>query len=677
MKKLIAIIAYGMLLLALSACTRPGKELEQVLRLAGENRAELEAVLEHYKHDPQKLEAARFLLLNMPGAFGAGEELVTACEPFLPRYDSLMRVHSYDSLLHVFDYGGKDVWERQVDSMLNDYHLRNRQRLERRHLLDLHTLTAQRLITEIDQAFEAWQQNLYTRERPFEEFCEYILPYRRKNGLVIDSARQLFYARHGEEFFRKPGRSVVDEVDSLLYRYRHITHSGFAGTAIPIVAASTFEALRHGLCEHRCWYNSLLFSSLGLCVAIDFVPAWGNRNNSHTWNVLIDKGVSYPFESFWEEERWKYKHIYHNTDIDKTWGLFMLPKVYRRTYRRYVEGPLADEAVDREDIPSLFREVRKRDVSHEYFDTVNLTVELKEVPEGVRYAYLCVLNYNEWTPVQWGKIEAGKAEFKGMGRNILYLPMYCKRGVMRPAGAPFFAGEECRKLLPQAEKEEVVIHHYNGALGYVDNRAYNATLEGASLILGSRIEELEVNLPCVSFNNVNLSSLRVNVEDEIGKSAGGHPSKHYARLQLPKREIACGSIEFLDKEGEKVSAKLLQPLSVSPYGEHPEGLTDGDITTTYRNVLSQNYLDFELEEREIATVRLAPCLKSGLKEEFTYELSYWKEDKWHVVGRQQGAPLIRFEEVPKGALLLLKPSNNTKRVGSRPFIYTDGEVHWL
>lgn len=248
---------------------------------------------------------------------------------------------------------------------------------------------------------------------------------------------------------------------------------------------------------------------------------------------------------------------------------------------------------------------------------------------------------------------------------------------MYPAGAPFIAGEKYRELIPQDKKESVVIHHYNGALGYVDNRAYNATLEGASLILGSRIEELEVNLPCVSFNNVNLSSLRVNVEDEIGKSAGGYPSKRYARLLLPKREIACGSIEFLDKEGEKVSAKLLQPLSVSPYGEHPEGLTDGDITTTYRNVLSQNYLDFELEEREIATVRLAPCLKSGLKEEFTYELSYWKEDKWHVVGRQLGAPLIRFEEVPKGALLLLKPSNNTKRVGSRPFIYTDGEVHWL
>ena len=43
--------------------------LEYALRAAGNNRSELEAVLDHYKDDPEKLAAARFLIENMPGHY--------------------------------------------------------------------------------------------------------------------------------------------------------------------------------------------------------------------------------------------------------------------------------------------------------------------------------------------------------------------------------------------------------------------------------------------------------------------------------------------------------------------------------------------------------------------------------------------------------------------------------
>ena len=68
--------------------------------------------------------------------------------------------------------------------------------------------------------------------------------------------------------------------------YSHITHSGFAGMSIPVLSPLAMERLRHGLCEQRCWFNTILLSSLGMASATDFVPAWGNRNNSHTWNVV-------------------------------------------------------------------------------------------------------------------------------------------------------------------------------------------------------------------------------------------------------------------------------------------------------------------------------------------------------------------------------------------------------
>lgn len=47
-------------------------ELEEVLRLAGSNRKQLERVIRHYSSelsDSLKLKAAEFLILNMPGKY--------------------------------------------------------------------------------------------------------------------------------------------------------------------------------------------------------------------------------------------------------------------------------------------------------------------------------------------------------------------------------------------------------------------------------------------------------------------------------------------------------------------------------------------------------------------------------------------------------------------------------
>ena len=59
----------ALFLLFLTACSvvdSGEQRLESALEFAGKNRGELEKVLEHYKDDSQKLEAAKFLIRNMP-----------------------------------------------------------------------------------------------------------------------------------------------------------------------------------------------------------------------------------------------------------------------------------------------------------------------------------------------------------------------------------------------------------------------------------------------------------------------------------------------------------------------------------------------------------------------------------------------------------------------------------
>lgn len=62
------IITYIILSCFIAACSqsRSGGELEQALKLSGENRNALEAVLGHYKHDSLKYRASCFLIKNMP-----------------------------------------------------------------------------------------------------------------------------------------------------------------------------------------------------------------------------------------------------------------------------------------------------------------------------------------------------------------------------------------------------------------------------------------------------------------------------------------------------------------------------------------------------------------------------------------------------------------------------------
>ena len=52
------------------------RHIADTLQLSGDNRGELQKVLEHYRNDTLKLRAARFLIENMTGCYGYSERAV-------------------------------------------------------------------------------------------------------------------------------------------------------------------------------------------------------------------------------------------------------------------------------------------------------------------------------------------------------------------------------------------------------------------------------------------------------------------------------------------------------------------------------------------------------------------------------------------------------------------------
>ena len=115
-----------------------GVSLEQALSMAGENRAELEKVLEYYKHDSLKLEAARFLIRNMPFHFSRMEYFVS---PEGKRYVPDIR-----------NFTDNQAVKRHCDSLQEKGYT-----IRKEIVYDIKALHSDYLIRNIDLAFQAWQ----------------------------------------------------------------------------------------------------------------------------------------------------------------------------------------------------------------------------------------------------------------------------------------------------------------------------------------------------------------------------------------------------------------------------------------------------------------------------------------------------------------------------------------
>ena len=92
MKNLKHILLLGCVLVA--SCNRNPK-LDYALNRAGDNRAELEKVLEHYQDSGLNYEAARFLIENMPASFGADSADLQRLRPVYAKHQAISREHGF------------------------------------------------------------------------------------------------------------------------------------------------------------------------------------------------------------------------------------------------------------------------------------------------------------------------------------------------------------------------------------------------------------------------------------------------------------------------------------------------------------------------------------------------------------------------------------------------------
>ncbi|WMI42231.1 hypothetical protein [Parabacteroides distasonis] len=665
---------YFFYILLLYSCQYSNKRINFAIEKSSSNKQELKKVLNHYKDSSIKYKAAIFLIENMPFHYNKNNDNEVSLDNIYNKHIAISQ--KYD-------------WIKLSKSRLNEINsleISNTNTIYKFNRLalksDIETFKSEWLIKQIDLAFEAWNTNIYTKEYPFDIFCEFILPYRFKEGIILDDSKTIFHKRHHTLFKDSTNTSFIEKIDSILYYYKDIKFNDYYGDKIPINSAKALEQIKYGQCGDRSWFNSLVLASSGVAASIDFAPSQGNRNNSHTWNAIITPTETIPFEPFWDEDRWKYKIMYNNKTIDRKWGKLRFAKVYRKTFSLNETGPLFDPKISKKDIPNLFRNPAIKDVSHEYFDTTNVRIQIpKDKKESPYYAYLCVYNHEKWEPIQWGKISRNHVTFLGMGRDVLYLPAFYVDGNIQPIDYPFYISPTGEKqFFPISNQTQDIYVRSVGFFRDPKDRLQILNSLSNTFIIGVNEQESIADTLYTITDHSDLWENTINIQSKN--------KYNYIELQMPSDTFAlCDLTLYTQKANEQEqihNIKIQTPIKPINAHESIELITDhisatGMIGTIKKNSQGKYKVKIDLGGLyDISTINYIPYTPSTVQPEYTYTLYYWDQE-WKLFNDQKGNnSFLIFKNVPCETIYMLSNRLNKKQKNiQRIFSYKNGYLKWL
>ncbi|MDR0510962.1 MAG: hypothetical protein LBH06_07710 [Rikenellaceae bacterium] len=641
-------------MILLQGCCR-NSDLESALRFAGDNRVELEKVLEHYAADPDplKLKAARFLIENMPGH----------CS-----YDSdgmeLFAQLAMPVILSDLSIGAKKRSLEAVSASVG-----NRIRI----VQDARTITANYLIRNIDDAFRLWREELWAGHLEFDEFCEYLLPYKVVELQPLDrwrdSLRHTFdtmrsralnseeYTHQNLDFTRAVNHKMKNELkvtDDLLIT----DYSGY-----PFLCSSTIGKIPFGTCKDFCISGMAVMRSKGIPIALDYTPQWGNRRLGHTWNVLLrNYGKICEFAAVADADPGEL-HKPHDRRA----------KVYRYTYAR---NPEMAELLRHEKFPPKnFRSVFIRDVTDQYMKVASVEIPIKFNRDmDNRFAYLAIFDNNEWVPFTFGKRSGRKFIFDNVGLDYVLLPVYSTERGLVPLNHPFRLTYDgtVEFLAPNATSEQT----------FRLSRKYPArhwVYDASARIMGGKFQAANK----ADFSDaVTLFQVDKWYSQLSFKIDAIPPHRYWRYYSADGNHCFISELIFFDRED---TVRQLRGRIIGTDGSRENNMAktkeaafDGDPLTHFDAATPDGGwagMDFG-KPVSLSKIICYPASDANfIQIGDTYEFYYWETDRWQSVGRQvaQDSELI-FTNVPANGLYLL--DDITRGREKRPFTWENEKQVW-
>lgn len=648
MKK--SVIIYIFLLVFVS-CSKQDLDIPvgvaKALKQAGKNSVELEKVIDHYKgkSDTLGLKAAYYLIENMPEKYA-----------MFPKDNS----DKYKQALHSLP-DDPVSWDPALSKVYQYFDsVAVLQKIpEEYKVYDLDVITADYLIQNIDLAFEAWRRYKKSSLYTFEDFCNYVLPY-RDGDEPLDNWRK--------EGFNKFG-SLLDSLSSPLEIAKYIIPNlkvyynvGMSKYPYPL----SFEEIKYtgrGSCEHLSFYLTQSLRAIGIPAASEIIPAWANRSSGHRWNVVKDTTGLFVDIGFGPD-------AVNNVQ-------YKISKIYRQVYQiqpDYIEKYAGMRPV--------FNHPDWKDITFEY--DMPLSDVCISSDRKVRIAYLCTFDNRNWVPVMRSKKEDSCFLFKSLargdlfgknriteyeqeGKGIVYLPMAISGFRLRAIAAPFILQEDgvLKFLEPDhLQCRSVSVYRKYPLYDYI--AGYIKQMKGGDFEVS--------NTPDFSKKEIihRISETPSSVITEIKVL----PSSVYRYIRYVAPDsclLNIGELRFFTNEGE---------VNGTPFTSQETNSAsiwkafDGNIETYYTGGKLGDFIGLDMRRKlKISKISYSPRTdNNGVFPGDEYELFYW-EDGWKSLGKKVADDYkIMYDNVPENALLLLH--DHTRGKEDRIFTYEDDRQIW-
>lgn len=625
MKKLLTIF----ILLLVYSCSNYSSSLEYALDFAGENRDELVNVLEHYEREPEKKRAAEFLIENMPTLYSySSSELDTAF----------------------------NMLEGKSISVVKDIYVKNKSRWMRvlqnsDVVYDSHVITSKYLINHIDRAFEL-KDLAWNKELTFEDFCEYLLPYRVGNEKleqwILDYNILL--------------KNTIDSVDSddMLENAKavlsKISNTKFTFTSgLPYFSPSFLYNNKFGSCREYTALAVYALRSVGIPCAIDMFIYSPTFKGGHQWNVIIAaKGTIYPFE------------------LDKGAKIELADRKRGKVYRKTFSCRMQDkELITYNDVNFGFKSKESKyvDVTDEYYDRNK--IELKLDGLNNKNIYINVFSKNGYIPIDISTVRKNRVVFNNIEPNILcQLTTFDKDKEIKMLGYPFLTmGDTIKEFIPDTTLlEDVVLRRKYPLRKDFDKNIellYNSIFLGANLL---NMDE-ETELCCLGdqidflYNNYSLNTSK--------------KYRYYKLKYSEKSQPGIGELEFWSR-GKKMpyivvpkEISLIDTTCIDHYLLGSQKINDNNSLTYYACKYKEDYSLYDLGA-SICVDSIVMTVQNDdnfIVKGDEYELLYNNGNQgWVLIDKYTATCDSIVTKVPANSLLWLK--NNSKGVEEQLF-YTE------
>ena len=411
----------------------PAAVLENLAK-AKNNRAELEKAIAYCQksNEPLKLKAIYFLIANM--------DIHSSSDYYWENKEG--KKIAYNEL----DYPNFDQAAKAFETI--------KEQNPEIHPIpivysDLETIKGDYLIQNIDNAFAAWQNSI-VKDVSFENFCEYILPYR-----VSVEPLQEWHKAYREKFnwitdkikdvgFAPALPYVKDEANIW---FKNSWGSGGRKEPLPRLGSMQLLLRKQGPCEDLADLGVFTMRSLGIPATVNSIPYWATATGGHLTNTFMDAQQAFPFDY---------------GEKNAVGPLKREPaKVLRLTYSKQANTLAAK--VNENLIPDGFLKKQNYiDVTPDYWPTTSINCLLQKPKTAQKIAYTATFNGLKWKTFWWGAITNNQVEFKDLCKKTVVLPQYYIDGKMIPAAAPILIGEkENRVLTPDySQLQDVTISSY-------------------------------------------------------------------------------------------------------------------------------------------------------------------------------------------------------------------------